>query len=228
MFRADVGSAYAVPETIIPDLGQVAKDGSKSSSKDSWDVFQHDDCGSKLANKSDDLRPETASRAFDTSAFSSVAKVLAWESGADCIDWSINVVLCEFGYIGKARDVWPPFSQDSAREWFNLAKGHGFKTIGHFSANAEAADAAKKVKQSQLLHWYCRFNSIQNSRLMPVSCLIRLASFMDGIRLPVESRKTYERDRSSLFNLSRNCSVVYVLFFMRSCCIMFFVRQQPC
>jgi hypothetical protein len=187
---ADVGSAYAVPETIIPDLGQVAKDGSESSSKDSWDVFQHNNCGSKLANKSDDLRPETASSAFDTSAFSSIAKVLARESGADGVDWSINIVLCEFGYIGKAWDVRPPLSQDGAREWLNFAKGHGFKTVSHFSADAKAADTAEKIKQPQLLHWYCRFNSIQTSGFMPVSCIMREASFMDGVRLPVESRKT--------------------------------------
>jgi hypothetical protein len=144
MRGAKVGSAYAVPETIIPDLGQVAKDGSESSSKDSWDVFQHDDCGSKLANKSDDLRPETASSAFDTSAFSSIAKVLAWESGADCINWSINIVLCQFGHIGKARHVWPPFSQNSARKWLNLAEGNGFKPASHFSAQVKTAYARKK------------------------------------------------------------------------------------
>jgi hypothetical protein len=144
---AEVGSAYAVPESIIPDLGQVSKDGSKSSSKDSWDVFQHDDCGSKLANKSDDLRPETASSAFNTSALSSIAKVLAWEAGADGVNWPINIILCEFGYVWEAWDVWPPLSQDSTREWFNLAKRYGFKTASHFGANAEAAYAAEKIEQ---------------------------------------------------------------------------------
>jgi hypothetical protein len=149
VLSAEVGSAYAVPETIIPDLGQVTKDSSESSSKDSWDVFQHNDCWSKLANKSDDLRPETASSAFDTSASSSVAKVLAWESGADGVDWSINVVLCEFSYIWKAWHVWPPFSQDSAREWLNLAEGNGFKSASHFSADAEAANSAEKVEKAK-------------------------------------------------------------------------------
>jgi hypothetical protein len=146
---AEVGSAYAVPESIIPDLGQVAKDGSESSSKDSWDVFQHDDRGSKLANKSEDLRPETASSAFDTSAFSSVAKVLAWESGADGVDWSINIVLCKFGDVWKTRHVWPPLCQDCARKWLNLAKGHSLKSASHFSADAEAADTAEKIKKAQ-------------------------------------------------------------------------------
>jgi hypothetical protein len=146
---AEVGSAYAVPETIIPDLGQVTKDSSKSSSKDSWDVFQHNDCGSKLANKSDDLRPETASSAFDTSAFSSIAKVLAWESGADGVDWSINIVLCKFGNVWKTWHIWPPFSQDCAWEWLNLAKSHSFKSVSHFSANAEATDAAEKIEKAQ-------------------------------------------------------------------------------
>ena len=84
--------------------------------------------------------------AFDTSAFSSIADVLARESGANGVDWSIDLILCEFGYIWKAWHVWPPLCQDSARKWLNLAEGHRFKPASHFGANAEAADAAEKVK----------------------------------------------------------------------------------
>jgi hypothetical protein len=149
---AEVGSAYAIPESIIPDLGQVSKDGSESSSKDSWDVFQHDDCGSKLANKSDDLRPETASSAFDTSAFSSVAKVLTWESGADGVDWSIDLILGEFGDVWEARHVWPPLCQNSAREWLNLAEGNGLEPASHFSANTEATNTAEKIEEAQFFY----------------------------------------------------------------------------
>lgn len=149
VLSAEVGSPYAVPESIIPDLGQIAKDSSKSSNKDCWHVFQHDDCRSNFANKSDDLRPETASSAFDTSAFSSEAKVLTWESCADGVDWSIDLILGKFGHVWKAWHVWPMFRQDSAGERVDFAKGDGFKTARHFSAKVETAYAGKEGKKAQ-------------------------------------------------------------------------------
>ena len=44
--RSNVGSAKARPSSVIPELGQVTEDDSKSEWNESCDVFQEDECGS--------------------------------------------------------------------------------------------------------------------------------------------------------------------------------------
>jgi len=55
-------SRYAVPETIIPDFGQLPDHGSSVSgvSKDAWNVLQQDVSWSHVPNDSKGVRPEIA------------------------------------------------------------------------------------------------------------------------------------------------------------------------
>jgi hypothetical protein len=69
---------------------------------------------------------------------------LAWESGADGVDWSIDLILCQLGHIVKARHFSPVFRQDSAAKRVDLAKRDNLKSASHFSAQIKTADARKK------------------------------------------------------------------------------------
>ena len=58
---ANVGSRYAMPFRIIPDLGQVSENSAKPLSvipaKQHCDVLHERDCGSSFANNSDQFAP---------------------------------------------------------------------------------------------------------------------------------------------------------------------------
>jgi hypothetical protein len=51
------------------------------------------------------------------------------------------------------------FRQYAAREWFNLAKRHGFKTARSFKPKAKPANAGKQVQNTQLEHHHSSSNS---------------------------------------------------------------------
>ncbi len=49
-----------MPFTVIPERGQVSGDSVESSNSESWDIFQHDDSGSQVANEPGNVGPEAA------------------------------------------------------------------------------------------------------------------------------------------------------------------------
>lgn len=54
-----MGRWYAIPDDMVPALGQVSEYSSKIPvGKESWDVFQEDDGGSHLANDPGGVGPE--------------------------------------------------------------------------------------------------------------------------------------------------------------------------
>jgi hypothetical protein len=83
---ADGGSRNTVPDSIIPERGQVSENGSHPETKHAWDVLHDDEAGSYLANKSPVLSPQTRPFTFKASALSSMAKVLAGEAPTDCVN----------------------------------------------------------------------------------------------------------------------------------------------
>jgi hypothetical protein len=71
---------------MIPAFGKPSEYDVESPNKESCDVFDNHVTGSKLANESQVLKPETAASTFEASAFSSEGEVLAWAATADDVN----------------------------------------------------------------------------------------------------------------------------------------------
>jgi hypothetical protein len=69
---ADGRSGYAVPDSVIPERGQLSENSSMPGTKEAWHVFHNCKAGSNLANKSGELRPQTRSFTFDASSLASI------------------------------------------------------------------------------------------------------------------------------------------------------------
>src|SRR5688572_20428858 len=80
-------SRYAVPNRVVPAIGQVSENSSKSPVKQSWNVFHEHVSGSKVANDSSELRPQAAPLAIEAGVVGiGGADVLTGEPAGDEID----------------------------------------------------------------------------------------------------------------------------------------------
>jgi hypothetical protein len=77
-----------------------------------------------------------------------VADVLAGEASANNVNWP-NVEGVEFAHVLEAGYGRPVLSQDGAAVWINLAEGDGAESTGAFKPEAESADAAEQVEDSE-------------------------------------------------------------------------------
>jgi hypothetical protein len=135
MGRAKSSNWYAVPLRIIPERGQVSENTVKPSTKQSCDVLQQYELGSKVANEAAYFGPQTRSGAVKSSAFSGEADVLAGEPAADDIDGnsvSGQSVGCEFSNVMVAGNLGPVLLEDAAGELLDLAKGDGLEAASPF------------------------------------------------------------------------------------------------
>jgi len=67
-------------------LGKPSEYDVESPNKESCDILNDDEAGSKLANESEVLEPETAASAFEASADTSEGEVLAGKPAADDVN----------------------------------------------------------------------------------------------------------------------------------------------
>jgi hypothetical protein len=67
-------------------LGKPSEYDVESPNKESCDILNDDEAGSKLANESEVLEPETAASAFEASALAGEREVNAREPSADDVD----------------------------------------------------------------------------------------------------------------------------------------------
>lgn len=74
---ANVGCAKSRPDRTVPERGQAPEYNVSPPNKESCDVLHDDVAGSKLANESQVLEPETAARTREASARASKRQVLA-------------------------------------------------------------------------------------------------------------------------------------------------------
>ena len=82
--RANVASRQHVPESIIPERGQVPENDSKSPGNKHGGVFHEDEARSHLAKYSCELAPQATSfAALDARALACARYVLAGESSGD-------------------------------------------------------------------------------------------------------------------------------------------------
>jgi len=86
----NVGSRYAVPFCIVPDLGQVSENSAKPSAlvsrKQRWDVLHDRVARCHLANNSGEVGPESRAFGVDSGLSPSDGEVLAGESSANNVN----------------------------------------------------------------------------------------------------------------------------------------------
>ena len=143
---------YTLPLCIVPDRGQVSENSVNPETKQRCDVLHDDVSGSKFANKSGILRPETAALAVQACSRRSLCDryVLTGEAPADGVNSNsvcCQAVCCKCPNVIVARHLGPMFLQDAAAERLNFAKRYRLEPAAAFQSKAEAAYAAEKVQQ---------------------------------------------------------------------------------
>jgi len=147
--RTNGGSWNAVPFRIKPERGQVPENAVEPSPAKRADVLHDDVEGSKLANKTGVLEPETRSLARKPRALPRDADVLAGEAATDDIDGDAvsNKSVCREGpHIVIARDAGPVLCENGAAVGLDFAEGDGSESFGPFEPKAETSNAAEQVE----------------------------------------------------------------------------------
>jgi hypothetical protein len=155
--RTNGACRYAVPDSIIPERGQVSENVSEPETKQPCDVFHDDEFWSYFANKTPVFTPQTRSLTVKASAFSSVAEVLAGEPAADDVNFnsvSGQSVNCEGANVMINWNLGPVFCQNFAWVFFYFAKGDSFAQTRPFKAERKAADAAEKIEKAQFFYHF--------------------------------------------------------------------------
>ncbi len=170
MVRAEVGSGYAVPESIIPERGQVSENASKPGTEDAWDVFQEDEAGSKLASESGNLRPEGAASAFNASSLASEREVLTGEAAADGVNGgdasgsksgSVKV-----SHVSEDRDFRPVLAQDCLPIGVDLTESGCLEMARGLQAQVKPANAGEQRKGAERLPEKSRDGSVPAPAVM--------------------------------------------------------------
>src|SRR5260221_6851879 len=162
--RANVGSRYAMPFRVIPDLGHVSEYCCQPSTKQRCDVLHDDVAGSKFPNESVVFAPESTSRACKTSTLSGNADVLAGEASADDVNTAFESLSppmlfaprpalvaspangvghrlgAEFSDVSEDGDAWPMSSKYCSAVGVDFTESNGSHP-GSLKSEAESADA---------------------------------------------------------------------------------------
>jgi hypothetical protein len=143
MWSAHGACGYNRPLRVIPDSGKVSENDVDSSIKESCDIFHEHDPRSKRANEARELSPESGSFSVNSSAKTSMADVLAWESAADGIDADsveIQSFCRELANVAVDGDAWPSASKDSLAVVLDFAEGNG-SHAGSLEPETESANS---------------------------------------------------------------------------------------
>jgi hypothetical protein len=132
---------YNRPLRVIPDSGQVSENRSHPSIKQRCDVLHDDVSGSKFANEAREGRPQTGSFSPNSSASTSMADVLAWESTA----YDIARDAAEGSDISMDRDCWPVPPEDGLAVLIVLDE-LDCSHAGSLESKTEGADTAEEVE----------------------------------------------------------------------------------
>lgn len=139
---ADGSSGYTIPDSIIPERGQVSENSSHPETKQAWDVLHDESDGSNVANDARVFRPETRSLTFKASALTSVANVLAGEAAADEVHGSEGC-RTDFSDIMEPLRMGPVCSEARVQSSVVLDLPNGVPEAGPFEAELKATDAGK-------------------------------------------------------------------------------------
>jgi hypothetical protein len=125
MGGSDVGSRYNFPFRVIPDRGKISKHSVKPSTKEHWDVLHNHVAGSKLANDSEHLGPESAALSVDSDSLASNGNILAGETACDDINGP-EIVLSAIADIPEALRRWEVLRKDFIAKLVNLHLPYDF------------------------------------------------------------------------------------------------------
>jgi hypothetical protein len=147
MRRSNVGSANAVPDSIIPARGHLSENISRSTRKERCDVFHDDDAGSKLANDAREFSPQATALTREASALPSERQVLAGEAATEHVD--AGGVGADVSNIGKEMSRGPVSGEDAAAPRVRFALPRRFAvesriTKGLLKPEIQTADAAEE------------------------------------------------------------------------------------
>jgi hypothetical protein len=139
VWGANIGSSNALPFRVIPARGQVSENSLHSPSKQSCDVFHDDVAGSKFANDSRVLAPESRAFAVDACSLAGVADVLTGESSTNDVNRR-EIVFPAFSDVVKALRSREVPCEDTPSVIFNFDLPDGFNARS-FKAKVKASDA---------------------------------------------------------------------------------------
>jgi hypothetical protein len=86
MRGTNVGSRYAMPFSIIPDLGQRPENSVQPSSKQRCHVLQHNRSRLQFSNQANGLKEQSASLSVKTCPESGIGNILAGETTGDDVN----------------------------------------------------------------------------------------------------------------------------------------------
>lgn len=150
----NVGSWYAMPLRIIPDLGQVSENDAKPSIKQCCDVLQEDEFGSYVASKAYDFPIESASLSFQARTLPRDREVLAGKPATD--DVGSNSI-CGQSFRRKGADILVDFDarvsgiENLSGIFADFAERDGFESARAMKAEGEHPKAAEQVQDLKFL-----------------------------------------------------------------------------
>lgn len=154
---------YIFPLRIEPDAGQVCENSAEPCSwpfawatKQVCDVLHDDESGSKVASKSDDLRPEAATRSINALLDACNRDILAGEAASNDVNGSDAV--SSKSLCGEASNI--VITGNPGKVDFelvptpviDLAERNGLEPACSLKAQAETAYSAEKVEDAELAH----------------------------------------------------------------------------
>lgn len=147
MRRSHRGRRYNTPFRIKPADGQVAEDVSdKPSNKESCDIFQEDELGSKDANDSSDVRPQPT-RVGAAAPLTSERDWLTRETGAKDLNFVLPPVWLPLRQVTDVEGLGEVLRIDGGGEWLNFRVPNGDRTARAHCGEVEPADAGAEATQ---------------------------------------------------------------------------------
>jgi hypothetical protein len=111
MRGANVGSRYAMPFSIIPDLGQRPEYSVQPPSKQRCHVLQDNCSRLQFSNQANGLKKQSASLSGQSCSSSGVGNILTWETADDAID-AFKVACVALSDVSFAMDFRPMLFED--------------------------------------------------------------------------------------------------------------------
>ena len=148
MRGANVGSGNTVPLRVIPERRDFPEHRIQSARAKGADVLDDDPRRPAFLDEPAVLAPEAGSLSGEPCPLAGGADILAGEASANNVNWP-NVEGVEFAHVLEAGDGRPVLSQDGLAVGVDLAEGDGAESPGAFEPEAESADAAEQVEDSE-------------------------------------------------------------------------------
>jgi hypothetical protein len=149
MWCANCGSGYTVPFRVIPERSKFPEHLFQSARSKGRAVFEDDPRGLDFGDDASAFAPQPRPGSFKpfAAALCGEADVLAWEAGANNVNWP-DACPPKSSNVSVDRDSRPVLCEDGPAVGFDLTEGDGLHP-GSFKSEAESADAGKEVEDTE-------------------------------------------------------------------------------